>query len=94
MVFAGPGPDERRLAEAAAWRVRLAEADQESSEDFEAWLAADDANLAAWAAVEGGWREIGEAAAAPEMLALRRDALDRARRHARSRWRGPVLSRR
>lgn len=76
----------RRLAEAAAWRVRLAETDTESSEAFEVWLAADPAHEAAWATVQATWSRFGDQATAPEIMAARRDALGRARRRGRMRW--------
>ena len=79
----------RRLAQASAWRVRLSEADSESSAAFEAWLAAEPANAAAWARVQDPWLAIGEAATSPEVMAARRDALHRARRNSRRRWAGP-----
>jgi transmembrane sensor len=72
--------DLRRLAEASAWRVTLSEHDLESSEAFEAWLAADARNGEAWTRAQSGWARFGEAATAPEIMTARRDALDRARR--------------
>jgi transmembrane sensor len=77
----------RRLAEASAWRVRLSEADSESSAAFEAWLAADPANnQSAWAEVQAPWTAVGQAATSLEVMAARRDALDRARHSSRWRW--------
>lgn len=76
--------DARLLAEASAWRVRLAEAGAESSLAFEAWLRADARHRAAWARVNAPWDLLGEHAAAPELMAVRRDALDRAHRHKRA----------
>ena len=75
----------RRLTEAAAWRVRLTEDDADTSEAFEAWLA-DPLNEAAWDQVQAPWREIGEKATSPELMAARAGALARARRHGRLRW--------
>jgi transmembrane sensor len=75
----------RRLTEAAAWRVRLTEEDAETSEAFEAWLA-DPQNEAAWDHVQAPWREIGEKATSPELMAARAGALARARREGRRRW--------
>lgn len=72
--------DVRRLAEAAAWRVRLAEEELESCPEFEQWLAADPANEAAWRRVEAPWDLFGEQATASRVIAARRDALDRAHR--------------
>lgn len=77
--------DLRRLAEASAWRMRLAEEGTEGSAAFEAWLAADPAHAAAWARVDGAWTKMGEHAASPQMIAARHAALDDARRAGRSR---------
>jgi transmembrane sensor len=76
----------RRLAEASAWRVHLAEHDLEASDAFEEWLDADPRNVAAWDHVQAEWLHVGEQANAPELLKLRRDALDRARRQGQARW--------
>lgn len=75
-----PGNDDEmlRLASAAAWRVRLTEAGLESSEAFEAWLAEDAANEAAWRQVAAPWNLLGEHATTPEVMQARRDALARA----------------
>jgi transmembrane sensor len=75
----------RRLTEAAAWRVRLTEDGIDTSEAFEAWLA-DPLNEAAWDQVQGPWREVGEKATSPELMAARAGALARARRQGRMRW--------
>lgn len=74
------GDDEamRRLASAAVWRVRLTEEGLESSATFEAWLAADPANEAAWRQVNASWDLLGEQAANPDVVAARREALARA----------------
>jgi transmembrane sensor len=84
-------PDEaevRRMAEASTWRVRLAEVDLESSTEFEAWMTSDALNAQAWARVQAPWAAMGDAAAAPDVMAARREALDRARRARRRRWSG------
>lgn len=78
----------RRMAAASVWRVRLSEAELESCAEFEAWLAADRANATAWARVQGAWGISDELATGPELMAARRDALDRARRAGGRRWRG------
>lgn len=70
----------RHLIEAAAWRIRLVELGCESSGDFEIWRAADRRNEAAWRQIGHSWELFGEHAASPEMLKLRRTALDQARR--------------
>jgi transmembrane sensor len=75
-----PTTEERRLAEAAAWRVRLSDAREATGEEFEQWLAGDPGNAQAFAEAEALWDVLGEHAAAPEMLAARRAALGRASR--------------
>lgn len=72
------------LAEAAVWRTRLAEAGREGGEAFEAWLAADERNAAAWQQVEASWRLLGEHATAPELIELRGEALSDAHRARRT----------
>lgn len=79
-----------QLTQAAAWRVALFEAGVEANAEFEAWLAADPENAAAWQRVCGPWDLIGDSAMAPELIVARRDALERARRRQQqrlgSRW--------
>lgn len=79
--------DARRMAEAAAWRIRLTEAGVTGSSAFEMWLAADPANEIAWRRVATGWDLFGELASSPELLEARRGALGRARDAGRQRWR-------
>src|ERR1700679_2307850 len=81
---------DRRLAEAAAWRVRLSEVDLETSDDFEAWLA-DPRNAETWRHMQGLWDHFGDNATTPELLAARRETLERA---SRSRARRHRLGRR
>ena len=66
-----------RLAEAAAWRVHLAELGVESCEAFETWLAADPKAPEAWRHVQGLWDYFDDVAGL-ELMAVRRDALNRA----------------
>ncbi|HYD86042.1 MAG TPA: FecR domain-containing protein [Vitreimonas sp.] len=83
---AGPTPEAQRpLAEAAAWRIRLADAGVESSPEFEGWLAADESHLDAWRQVEAPWTLLGEQANSPALVARRRAALARAEKASR-RW--------
>lgn len=100
MTEPGNQPSERRrLAEAAAWRVHLAELEAETSESFEAWLV-DPQNRVAWEEVRGPWDALGEQATEPEMMAARQAALRdaeraRAQRRAPARWRrlaGPLAA--
>jgi len=81
----------RKLIEASAWRVRLAEADADADEcphrqELERWIAADPRNAEAWKQVDGLWELIGEHATAPEVIAARREALTRANQVGRKRW--------
>ena len=86
-------PQRRRLAEAAAWRVHLAETGADTNAEFEAWLA-DDGNRAAWARVEAPWDYFAEQATAPELIAARRAALGDARSAQQQRGRASGWSRR
>lgn len=79
-----------RLAEASAWRVHLTEHDLETNDQFESWLRADLGNEAAWDQIQADWLHVGEHAHSPELLKIRRDALDRARRQSLLRWTWPV----
>lgn len=82
---ASEGDDARRLAEASAWRATLTEADAETTPEFEDWIA-DPANEAAWDQVMASWMAVGDHAETSSLLAMRRDALHRARQSARQRW--------
>jgi transmembrane sensor len=76
---------ELHLEAAATWRVRIQEDDAiAQSPEFIAWLA-DGANLEAYARTSSAWQVFEDHSAAPEIIAIRRDALHRAR--AASRWR-------
>ncbi len=81
-----------RLDEAAAWRVRLAEAGLHSSPEFETWMR-DTENQAAWNEVSRAWSYFDGVAEAPEILAARQAAL-RDARQAASRLARPALVRR
>jgi transmembrane sensor len=78
--------DTSRLAEAAAWRARLAENDLESSPELADWIAADARNAAAWKRVQDQWTLFGEHATAPEIIDLRCRALAHAHEAGRGRW--------
>ncbi|MDB6160273.1 MAG: hypothetical protein JWO04_3979 [Gammaproteobacteria bacterium] len=78
--------DTSRLAEAAAWRARLAEGDLESSPELADWIAADAGNAAAWKRVQDQWTLFGEHATAPEIIDLRCRALAHAHEAGRGRW--------
>lgn len=80
------------LSQAAAWRVRLAEAGVDSSLAFEAWLATAPGHAEAWSKVNALWDIVGDYATNPALMKARRDALHRARRQGRSSTRrGAVL---
>jgi transmembrane sensor len=75
-----------RLAVAAAWRVRLAENDQEGSAELAAWIAEDARNAAAWKQVQDPWTLFAEQATSPEIIELRCRALAHAHETGRGRW--------
>jgi transmembrane sensor len=75
--------EDRRLAEAAAWRARLAEQKLDSDPSLEHWLASDPLNAAAYERAEAIWDEMGELSSTPEFMDLRRGALDIAARQGR-----------
>jgi transmembrane sensor len=79
-----------RLEAAAHWRVRLSEDGPGARADLQRWLAEDPRNRTAWRLAEELWAGLGELATEPQLLAARRDALHRARRASRARWRGDV----
>jgi transmembrane sensor len=75
-----------RLAEASAWRVRVAENDLQGSPELAAWIAEDPRNAAAWRQVQDPWSLFGEHAASPEIIELRCRALAHAHEAGRGRW--------
>lgn len=77
---------------AAAWASRRLGHGAADEAGFTRWLADDPANAEAYARAESAWRLIGEGAGTDGLLALRRQALHRAR--ARRRVRRPGLDRR
>jgi transmembrane sensor len=68
-------PEDRALGEAIAWRVRLFENDLESNPEFENWLGADPTHKLAWTQSRTSWDAISEIAVAPELVAMRHEAL-------------------
>ena len=90
MTVARPEPLNTVYEEAAAWVLRLADAEGEPElrAAFEGWRGESAEHARAFADAQASWSLLGEHAAAPELLALRRDALDRARRTGRRRWAG------
>ena len=65
----------RRLEQATAWRLRLAETRSETCPELEQWLAADSRNCAAWYKVQTPWEILGDHATSSEVIHLRRAAL-------------------
>jgi transmembrane sensor len=78
--------DTSRLAQAAAWRVRLAENALEGDPELAAWLAEDARNTIAWKRVQEDWSLFGEHANSPEILELRSAALAHAHEAGQGRW--------
>jgi len=77
----------RAIEGAVEWRVRFDEGrSDESDPDFRAWLAASPEHAAAMARADRVSRILDEHAAAPELVKLRRDALDQSGRAAARRW--------
>ena len=83
------GIDPQLLEQAAAWRARLADASDPQAEDFSSWLGQDPRNREAWRAVQAPWDVLGQHAAAPGVLELRRAALA----HAHNAVRGNLFRR-
>jgi transmembrane sensor len=75
-----------RLAQAAAWRVRLTENDLEGCPELSDWLNADAGNVAAWKQVQDDWALFEDHATSPEILELRSAALAHAHEAGRGRW--------
>jgi len=69
--------DERRLTEAALWRVRLTEPG--ATPEFETWLREPE-NQAAWDLLSRPWNFFDDVADAPEMIAAREAAFADAKR--------------
>lgn len=78
--------DTSRLAQAAGWRVRLAENDLEGCPELSGWLAEDARNVSAWKQVQDDWALFGDHATSPEILELRSAALAHAHEAGRGRW--------
>lgn len=71
-----------RLEQASAWRMRIeTDEDLAVSEDFQIWLS-EPQNREVYGRVCATWDSLDDHLAAPQLLAIRRDALARARRAA------------
>ncbi len=75
-----------RIQAAAAFSTWLADHRRETSPALEAWLAAGPENRRVWARRQQTWDLFDQQAASPELLDLRRRALNEARRAGRRRW--------
>lgn len=81
-----PTPEQYEVA--AQWCLQLAEGPlpDPAQQVFDDWLAANPAHVAAFERTSGMWRQVGEAAASPEMVDLRQRALMTFRRRSQLRW--------
>ena len=81
--------------QAAAWFLRLRDGgDARARAELTDWLTEDPAHGPALDAAHATWEMFGDQAAAPELLAMRRDALARAHRAGGRRWGGIQIGRR
>lgn len=89
--------DQRRLRReiAADWCTRLAAGlpSLEDQADFEAWLASDTANRAAFEQTAAMWHGAAAIAHIPEVVAVRADALEAFRAANGKRWSSRVVTR-
>ena len=67
--------DQHRLEQAAAWRLRRAEAGASFEDEFSSWLAQDPRNREAWRAVQAPWAALGQQATSPGVIRERSMAL-------------------
>jgi transmembrane sensor len=75
------------LEEAAKWLAHLHELNAVTTPEFEAWRCASPQHEQAWLQAAAPWRLLVAQGAAPELIAMRGAALERARRMGRARWR-------
>lgn len=81
-------PSPELLEAAAAWCLELAEGPlpDERQHAFDAWLEDGSYNLVAFERSSNLWRQVGEAAASPELVDVRERALATFRRRNQWRW--------
>ncbi|AQR72852.1 hypothetical protein BXU08_03425 [Sphingomonas sp. LM7] len=83
-----------RDEEAASWWLKLqaneGHLSAEEGDAFDAWLAADTANDDALQRCAAVWNDLDGLAGAPEMVAMRADALEHMRRLNQRRWAKPL----
>jgi transmembrane sensor len=81
-----PGLEDELREQAVAWVVRLSnEPSAADLQRFDQWRQQSDQHECAFEIALSAWISVGEHATAPNLLAMRRDALERARRTQR-RW--------
>lgn len=76
------------IEQAGAWCVRLAEGSltPEVRADFASWLAEDPENRRAFEDVSRTWQSLEQTHLSPELVAMRRDALENFRRAHAAQW--------
>jgi len=81
-------PAADRVEQAAAWCVRLAEGSLTPAvrAEFDGWLAADPENRRAFEEVSRTWQSLEQTHLSPELVAMRRDALENFRRAHAAQW--------
>jgi transmembrane sensor len=89
--------DPELLEQAAVWRARLADTPDFQSQEHSSWLAQNPRNREAWEAIQAPWNALGQHAAAPGVIELRRAALAHAHNAVRSnlwpkRFRRPAMA--
>ena len=68
-------PQIEPLAQAARWRIRLAESSGDFTEEFREWLLADSRNSDAWRRMQISWKIMGNHATSAELIRFRQNAL-------------------
>jgi transmembrane sensor len=86
-ISAGLHHNDQPLEEAAAWLARLHELGVTTTPEFEAWRHSSPGREQAWSSAQRTWRYLGDQATAPELIARRGAALERAHRAGQTRWR-------
>lgn len=87
-------PSPEQFETAAGWCLQLAEGPlpDDTQRAFDAWLAAHPDNLVAFERSVGMWRQVGEAAASPELVDIRERSLATFRRRNQQRWVRPTIT--
>jgi transmembrane sensor len=83
--------EDERLEAAAEWflRVRAEPREAETLPGLQKWIEADSRNFVAYQQVLASWGIVGEYANAPEIVVVRRDALDDSRKVSEERFSTP-----